>query len=121
MRSRRPGWSDDDLLSLEEAEDARWEAEEARRAAEWRMLTPRQRAWRLAGGLLLLAPLFAPLALIPVALNARAFGVDREKVERLMLALFIGGIALIIVVTIVATLWAKFNPRPDLRAPDRGG
>jgi hypothetical protein len=112
MRSRMRRWSHDvDLPSLEE---------EARNEVEWRAMTPRQRAWGMAGAILLLSPILLSLALIPVALNADTFGVDQAKVERLMFGLFIGGIALMIVVTILATLWAKFNPRPDPRAPERG-
>ena len=112
MRNGMRRWSHEvDLPSLQE---------EARNEAKWRAMTPRQHAWGMAGAILLLSPILISLALVPVALNADTFGVDREKVERLMFGLFIGGIALMIVVTILATLWAKFNPRPDAGAPDRG-
>jgi uncharacterized membrane protein len=105
-----------DLPSL--AEEARDEAEAARNEAEWRAMTPWQRTWGMAGAILLLSPVLAAFALMPVAAFADSLGLDKDRVVRLMAWLFVGGVALLILVTLLATLWSMIFPKRASGAPD---
>jgi hypothetical protein len=105
-----------DLPSL--AEEARDEAEAARNEAEWRAYTPWQRAWGMAGAILLISPVLATFALMPVAAFAEPLGLEKDRVVRLMAWLFVGGAALLLLVTILATLWSRIHPNRD--SPESG-
>ncbi len=94
-------------------------AEEARNEAEWRAMTPWQRAWGVAGAILLVSPVLAAFALMPVAAFADELGLEKDRVVRLMAWLFVGGAALLILVTILATVWSWLHPR-ESGAPDGG-
>ncbi len=93
-------------------------AEEARNEAEWRAMTPWQRAWGMAGAILLLSPILAAFALMPVAAFADRLGLEKDRVVRLMAWLFVGGVALLILVTLLATLWSMIFPKREAGAPD---
>jgi hypothetical protein len=95
-------------------------AEEARNEAEWRKYTPWQRAWGMAGAILLVSPILAAFALMPVAAFADELGLEKDRVVRLMGWLFVGGVAPLLLVTILATLWARIFPNREPGAPDGG-
>jgi hypothetical protein len=93
-------------------------AEEARNEAEWRAMTPWQRVWGMGGAILLISPVLATFALMPIAVFADQLGLEKDRVVRLMAWLFVGGVALLILVTILATLWAKIHPKREPVAPE---
>jgi len=93
-------------------------AEEARNEAEWRAMTPWQRAWGIAGAILLVSPILAAFALMPVAAFADELGLEKDRVVRLMAWLFVGGVALLLLVTLLATLWARIHPNRE--SPESG-
>ena len=93
-------------------------AEEARNEAEWRAMTPWQRARGMAGAILLVSPILAAFALMPVAAFAGELGLEKDRVVRLMAWLFVGGVALLLLVTLLATLWAQIHPKRE--SPETG-
>lgn len=82
---------------------------------EWRAMKPAQKAWGLAGAILILSPIIATFALMPFAFAAD--GEARERLERLMATLFIGQFALLFLVIVIAKLLPRKSdaegPRPE--------
>lgn len=105
MNTWRPGMM---VSHWDPAWDEEDPAEAARAEREWRAMTPAQKAWGLAGAILILSPIIAMFALMPFAFAAS--GETRDRLERIMVMLFLAQFAVCLLVIVVARLLPRRKP-----------